>query len=225
MCSSDFACRWMRLQLDVVEDAKCRFNKAGGSIWAWMARIVSMSTGSFLNAMLRATFSGMASQRSCSLRSGGRAFHRRMFSMYVIVHDFRCPVKLLQVGRLKKLVELMEFQDCIWEEAQWSLLLRSTVKLDESLRKAIQKCGLKIQNASAQWNPWLICPNSRRQRHVSTQTLSIYGHHQHARNRRVVEWRGDNDEIGSGLSQLDAPPIEFEIDLDVRGMGSGNSHE
>ena len=54
--------------------------------------------------MLRATRSGPLSQRSCSLRSGGRVCHWRMVSMQVIRHERRRLEKLFKGHHLRVVV-------------------------------------------------------------------------------------------------------------------------
>lgn len=73
-------------QLRVAQDTVRGFNKAGGSIRASVARILSTETGSPSKAMLRATSCGIDSHLRRSFSSGLRLRQRVMFSFQVMLH-------------------------------------------------------------------------------------------------------------------------------------------
>jgi hypothetical protein len=80
------AVRQQRSQFRVAQDALRGFNKAGGSIRASVARILSTGTGSPSKAMLRATSCGIDSHLRRSFSSGVRLRQWVMFSFQVMRH-------------------------------------------------------------------------------------------------------------------------------------------
>ncbi len=80
------AIREQRCQLREAQDTLRGFNKAGGSIRASVARILSTGTGSPSKAMLRATSCGIDSHLRRSFSSGVRLRQRVMFSFQVMRH-------------------------------------------------------------------------------------------------------------------------------------------
>lgn len=85
-----------RSERRVAQGAASGFNKAGGSIRARIARICSTGTGSLSKAMLRATSSGIVSQRSCSLRFSGRRCQRWIWFCQFIGHRCNPPSETAQ---------------------------------------------------------------------------------------------------------------------------------
>lgn len=81
--NGDAICQ-QRRQLRVAQDALRGFNKAGGSIRASVARILSTGTGSPSKAMLRATSCGIDSHLRRSFSSGVRLRQWVMFSFQVM---------------------------------------------------------------------------------------------------------------------------------------------
>ena len=95
LCSGDSLSK-ERGQFRIAQGAASGFNKAGGSIRARIARICSTGTGSLSKAMLRATSSGIVSQRSCSLRFSGRRCQRWIWFCQLIGHKCNPPSETAQ---------------------------------------------------------------------------------------------------------------------------------